>query len=55
MDEEIKNCPSCGEESECRPTATGMFLVICHECGMRTGLYRTRKEAIEAWNRRVEV
>ena len=50
--EELKKCPFCGGEAILE--GTYMFDVICTKCGVRTSWYKTKEEAIEAWNRRVE-
>lgn len=59
---ELKPCPFCGGEAEIisyyfKGTANRMhFFCQCKSCGTRMqnwNGYRTRANAIEAWNRRV--
>ena len=51
---EYNHCHVCGAEAEVIKTRV-KFYVRCAECGdqVRTGYYRTPKEARKAWNRRL--
>lgn len=61
MNDELKKCPFCGGEAELSHTyEAGKFsFVICVQCGVRIRLipisyeYSSDKEAIKAWNERV--
>lgn len=50
--DELKPCPFCGGTE--RATNWGLHRARCVECGATSGDYLTRKEAVAAWNRRVE-
>lgn len=52
---ELKPCPFCGSRENaikehwmCR----NMWCVQCYGCGCNSACFRTKEEAIEAWNRR---
>lgn len=54
---ELKPCPFCGGEAKCydyAPTwaTTHKWVVECSICGGTTSPCKTKKKAIEAWNRR---
>ena len=51
----IQRCPFCGSEGDVYTTYEryDSYHVKCDRCHARTGWYRTDKEAIKAWNRRV--
>ena len=51
----IQKCPFCGSEADVYTTYEryDSYHVKCDRCHARTGWYRTDKEAIKAWNRRV--
>lgn len=51
----IKNCPFCGTEAYVGDTWNGTFAVICCLCGCQTMHYRKVEDAVEKWNRRVEL
>lgn len=55
---ELKKCPFCGGEAvleELEHDDYKEYLVYCCECsGMVEEWRKTKEEAIEAWNRRVE-
>lgn len=55
MNYKLKPCPFCGGKAEffedeffCR------YSVVCTECGARTYTYCVERDAIEAWNGRIE-
>lgn len=55
MNYELKPCPFCGGKAEffedeffCR------YSVVCTECGAGTDTYGVERDAIDAWNRRVQ-
>lgn len=59
-EEELKKCPFCGFSAtlyvQTRGDNPGEDYVVCcsnNSCGIETGLYETKREAIAAWNRRV--
>ena len=59
MTEKLLACPFCGCKAILCSTgnhfATEKFFVSCGVCGVETPrIARTRKEAIAAWNRRVD-
>lgn len=63
---ELKPCPFCGgiafvEHWELSSPDEGwdderydMYYITCSECESTTDEYRSKEEAIEAWNRRAE-
>ena len=57
---ELKPCPFCGENAILLTVSETfglplLFFVACCRCGVETKrTYRTKKEAISAWNRRAE-
>lgn len=62
--QELKPCPFCGGEAvvdhwELSSPDEGwederedIYYIVCSECGSETYEYRSKEEAIEAWNRR---
>ena len=55
MNFELKPCPFCGGKAEffedeffCR------YSVVCTECGARTYTYCVERDAMDAWNGRIE-
>ena len=60
MSERLKPCPFCGGKAKLRAFALHFgaempyaFYVGCDDCEASSNHYDYRKEAIEAWNRRV--
>ena len=54
MSEELKPCPFCGGKAEILNYSENAWLVYCRMCdGMVERWRKTKKEAIEQWNRRV--
>lgn len=54
----LKRCPFCGGEAHFLHDDGGdsgdeTYSVECDNCSCDIGWYNTRKEAVEAWNRRV--
>ena len=57
MTEDLKPCPFCGgkailgidENDRKRP-----YFVYCDKCNNSTAFYKSKRKAVEAWNRRVE-
>ena len=49
-------CSSCVDEPPCDGCNWKKYLIVCNVhlggCGAASGLYDTKEEAIEAWNRR---
>lgn len=56
---ELKQCPFCGNEdiNVIDDMGDGYYQVICsvirNGCGAATGYHQDKKQAINAWNRRV--
>ena len=55
VSDELKQCPFCGGEAElsedeffCR------YSVACTECGAGTDAYGNERDAMDAWNKRIE-
>jgi Lar family restriction alleviation protein len=50
----INKCPKCGREPEVirleRNFVLSAYEVECYDCGLHTGRYGTRDEAIAKWN-----
>lgn len=55
--DELKPCPFCGGEAETGKTVfglrAGLIFVFCKKCYASSLDYKTEKEAIKVWNRRV--
>ena len=50
--DELKPCPFCGGKAEIASLSKIAIGVFCNKCSAEIGIYRTKQEAIEAWNRR---
>lgn len=50
---ELESCPFCGGEAEIWGSPYG-YAILCSECLVETITYKTKSEAIAAWNRRAE-
>ena len=55
---ELKKCPFCGSTAHVLhddggDTPNDTYSVECDNCACDIGWYKTKKEAIEAWNKRV--
>lgn len=54
---ELRECPFCGGEARIERTdcigSINYHYGYCIQCGARTDEYATKKDAIEAWNKRV--
>lgn len=53
--EELNPCPVCGSKvciktDDSSSETDGWFYIVCDECGLRTGLYRSESELISDWN-----
>jgi len=53
MMNELKPC-ECGYKAVLLRFTTGAFFVKCTKCKQISVCYRTKEEAIKAWNRRVD-
>ena len=51
--QELKPCPFCGGEAETYPYYFNEWYIGCSECSCDLGVFDTKEEAIEAWNKRV--
>lgn len=59
MTQESKYCPFCGDAPLLRHSACdSRYAYICNTCAterlVQTKWYKTKDEALEAWNRRAE-
>ena len=60
IDDDLKLCPFCGSRGATCVGATNrgtvFYLILCvnQQCHIKTRRYRTRMEAKDSWNRRVE-
>lgn len=58
MDEiKLKPCPFCGGKAAAIWNGASNernYCVRCWECGAETSVYKSEKEAKEAWNRRAD-
>lgn len=53
MMEELKRCPLClGDAHLLKPPKYFSYRVACVKCRCNTGGYKTKEEAVNAWNRR---
>lgn len=54
--EELKPCPFCGSEGKPRRVFQDWWKVRCtnKECGGNIRRFKTKEEALAAWNRRSE-
>ena len=54
--EELKPCPFCGGEGLVEEYGRKVFLAKCTNCGVKfPNIAKTKEEAIEHWNTRVEL
>ena len=49
----LKPCPFCGGEAEMFPYYFNEWHIGCGKCSCDMGVFDTKEEAIEAWNKRV--
>ncbi len=57
MAEMLKNCPCCGSRAELMKSVRRYFefyAVICSKCGLRTGDFNNKDDAVRTWNRRIK-
>lgn len=56
--DKLKPCPFCGGEAKTGTTLfgirSGLIFVYCKKCYASSLDYKTKEDAIEAWNRRVD-
>ena len=52
MENKLKPCPFCGEDSAHIPIIGSNYFVRCIFCGASTRIFYDEAEAISAWNRR---
>jgi len=56
---ELKSCPFCGGDGDnvivTRDTSFDTHWVFCQKCKSSSGHYKTKEEAVAAWNNRVKV
>lgn len=53
---DLKPCPSCGGEAHTTETArSGDRWGVTCSCGLAIRFFKTEAEAIEAWNKRVDM
>ena len=50
----LKPCPLCGGEAAMITGALDTPRVYCTRCRCNTGGYKTKAEAVSAWNKRVQ-
>ena len=50
---ELRKCPFCGGEADTYPYDFSGWYIGCSECSCDLGVFDTKEEAIEAWNKRV--
>jgi Lar family restriction alleviation protein len=50
---ELKPCPFCGGKAETYDYYFNEWYIGCVECSCDLGVFDTKEEAIEAWNKRV--
>lgn len=49
---DCSECSPCVDEPPCDCCNWVKHLIVCNGCGAASGMYDTKEEAIEAWNRR---
>lgn len=54
-EKELKPCPFCGMPATVKQDPTGAWYLECSLCGVFKGYYKTKKYAIDAWNRRADI
>ena len=54
MSDKLKPCPFCGGKAIIDGCDETLWIVICKKCNASIGYKETEREAIEAWNMRVE-
>ena len=52
-EQKLKPCPFCGGKAETYPYYFNEWYIGCGECSCDLGVFDTKEEAIEAWNKRV--
>lgn len=52
MEEKLKPCPFCGSTDLCDGYTAKMRYIACFECSAEGPLEKTKKQAIDAWNKR---
>ena len=50
---ELRKCPFCGGKVEMYNYCFNEWYIGCRECSCDLGVFDTKEEAIEAWNKRV--
>ena len=50
---ELRKYPFCGGEADTYPYDFSGWYIGCSECSCDLGVFDTKEEAIEAWNKRV--
>ena len=60
MENALKSCPFCGcddihliDRIDCENGLQNYYHVKCKECGVMTNEYKSKYDAIMAWNKRV--
>lgn len=43
-------CPNCGVENYTLDQFGKRWVLLCHDCGLQSGEYRTEAEALAAWS-----
>ena len=54
---DAKPCPFCGGKAELIKSdlyPTDTWFVVCHECEIKTFLFKTPEMALSRWNRRAD-
>ena len=56
MADEFAPCPFCGSDKSewCDADGGDWHYIQCHDCEARAGNYRSKQEAVDAWNRRMD-
>ena len=49
----LKSCPFCGGKAELVTCGLYAFYIRCKQCRMGSGVYEKKREAVIAWNMRV--
>ena len=54
MSDKLKPCPFCGGRAMLSGCEDWQWTVVCNKCDYLIGDYEPEREAIEAWNLRIE-
>lgn len=54
MSNNLKPCPFCGGKAIVTEIPINSYITVCTNCSSNMAIYRSKQEAIEAWNNRAD-